>query len=335
MFQSTTATTIPKDKRATTKEDFNQMASSTLVPGAAPFLLQAEDVETLAHSDGFNILRNHLAEHYDYGFCCSHCAANPDALERWLVIRDILHALLVPIVELFDRACGVASAATHATKLEDLEYAFTGQSRSAFVWIQCFLSAEKERDWCYTRGCPACVVEHSLDSEFTIRLLYAACLLSDVHYPFTIEGPTLPSFMFFLESVQRAVEEDVLFGEGFLERMQPKANVTRDGIEELIHQCLELDVVLSQPSSPDGATPASSAPASPVVGPCGTPGIKIKRSRMARKQMSLQLEEAEWVECMMKQVWDTLQPVVDAGSLDAVAVLKPGPTVTVNEVPAE
>ncbi|KAF2215758.1 hypothetical protein CERZMDRAFT_104893 [Cercospora zeae-maydis SCOH1-5] len=329
------------DKSPSTQQDVDSMASAALVPAASPFFLRPDNVDTLAHSDGFTILRHHLAEHYHYKFCCRHSAADPEALEHWLVIRDILHALLVPVVELFDRACGVAHAVTHATKLEDLEYAFTGQSRSAFVWIQCFLSAEKERDWCYTRGCPACVVQHSLDSDFTIRLLYAACLLSDVHYPFTIEGPTLPSFMFFLESVKTAVEQDVLFGEGFLERMQPKAIVTRDGIEELIHQCLELDVVLSQPSSPDGMTPASSAPPSPVVGPCGgTPGIKIKRSRMARKQMSLQLEEAEWVECMMKQVWETLQPVIDTAmlptqSLDAVAVLKAEPVVAVNELPPE
>ncbi len=251
----------------------------------------------------------------------------------------MLHALLVPIVELFDRACGVASAITRATKLEDLEYAFTGPSRSAFVWLQCFLSAEKERDWCYTRGCPACVAEHSLDSEFTIRLLYAACLLSDVHYPFTIEGPTLPSFMFFLKSVQSAVEEDELFGDGFLELMQPKAAVTRDGIEELIHQCLELDVVLSQPPTPGAASPVASLPASPIVGPCGgTPGIKIKRSRMARKQMSLQREEAEWVEAMMQQVWETLQPVVEPGltpeqSLNAA--LKIEPAVVVEELAPE
>ncbi|KAI5359603.1 hypothetical protein Slin15195_G072300 [Septoria linicola] len=301
----------------------------------SPFLLKADDVDTLAHSDGFQILRLHLRDHYSYELCDRHIPADTEELERWVITRDVLHALLVPVVELFDRACGVASAITHATKLEDLEYAFTGQSRSAFVWLQCFLSAERERDWCYTRGCPACVVEHSLDSEFTIRLLYAACLLSDVHYPFTIEGPTLPSFMFFLDSVQTAVEEDELFGEGFLELMQPKAAVTRDGIEELIHQCLELDVVLSQPSSPDATSPAPSLPASPVVGPCGgTPGIKIKRSRMARKQMSLQREEAEWVEAMMQQVWETLQPVVEAGSIPGQsldAMLKVEPAVVVNE----
>lgn len=245
------------------------------------------------------------------------------------------------MVELFDKACGVASIATHATKLEDLEYAFTGSARSAFVWLQCFLSSEKERDWCYTRGCPACCVEHSLDSEFTIRLLHAACLLSDVHYPFTIEGPTLPSFMFFLESLERAIEGDELYGQDFFELIQPKAVATRDGVEDLVHQCLELDVLLSQPTSPNPATPDSSAPVSPVMGPLGgTPGMKVKRSKLARQQMRLQVEEEQWMEDMLKKCWDQLQPTVEAGLLPVPtqslnAVLKAGPAVSVDEVAPE
>lgn len=246
-------------------------------------------------------------------------------------------------MELFDKACGVAAAATQATRLEDLEYAFTGQSRGAFVWLQCFLSSEKERKWCYTQGCPACVVGHSLDSEFSIRLLYAACLLSDVHYPFTIEGPTLPSFIFFLDSLKNAIGEDDLFGDDFFELMQPKAVATRDGVEELIHQCLELDALLSQTGTPDPASPESSVPASPVVGPIGgTPGIKIKRSKMARKQMKLKVEEEQWIQCMLQQCWKQLQPEqadvvmpVPAQSLDAVLKAEPGASVAIRELVPE
>ncbi|KAK4626841.1 hypothetical protein CLAFUW4_04824 [Fulvia fulva] len=319
----------------------DEMPTATLpstVQNPSPFLLEVHDVDTLNQSDGFTILRQHLTEHYTYELCDTHTPAHVENLERWLIVRDVLHALLVPVVELFDKACGVAAAATHATKLEDLEYAFTGQSRSAFVWLQCFLSSEKERDWCYTRGCPACVIDHSLDSEFSIRLLYAACLLSDVHYPFTIEGPTLPSFMFFLDALERAIEADALYGEDFFELMQPKAAATRDGIEELIHQCLELDALLSEASTPDPSSPEASLPASPVMGPCGgTPGIKIKRSKMAKRQMKVQIEEEQWMEEMLKTCWQQLQPAVDSGLLPAStqsldAVLKAAPTVFVNEI---
>ncbi|KAK5730969.1 hypothetical protein LTR15_000907 [Elasticomyces elasticus] len=269
----------------------------------SPFLLQPQELEILSASDGFSILRDHLAQHYSYELCDEHaCAHSEDILDAWLVVRDLLHALLVPVVELFDKATNVASQATEAVKLEDLEYAFSGHARSAFVWLQCFLSSETEREWCYTRGCPACVVNQTLDSEFSIRLLYAACLLSDVHYPFTLEGPTLPSFMFFLDSLERALDQDELYSDGFYERMHPKAHATRNGIEDLIHQCLELDVILSQPTTPTSDSEGSTE-ISPVLCPMGgPPGMKVKRSRMARRQMRLKVEEEEWIGAMLEKL---------------------------------
>ena len=179
-----------------------------------------------------------------------------------------------------------------------------------------------------------------VDSEFSVRLLYTACLLSDVHYPFTIDGPTLPSFMFFLESLERALTQDSLYGPEFFEMTQPKAVATRNGIEELIHQCLELDIAISRASSPSNpSSPLSSAPASPSLAPMGaTPssGLKVKRSKIARRQLKLQVEEEQWIDEMLKRCWDQLQPgqeglaPVQAQSLDAV--LKEGPSVAVTEL---
>ena len=185
------------------------------------------------------------------------------------------------------------------------------------------------------------MVEHSLDSEFSVRLLFAACLLSDVHYPFTLEGPTLPSFRFFLDELERALEQDELYGSEFFERMQPKAIVTRNGIEDLIYQCIELDSMLSQPSSPsDAATPATSLPPSPVLGAAGGKGMKVKRSKLAKRQMKLEVEEEAWMEEMLKRCWDQLQPEEKAGvvrvqarSLDAV--LKEGSLVAEREVESD
>ncbi|SMQ45290.1 unnamed protein product [Zymoseptoria tritici ST99CH_3D7] len=320
------------------------MPSATLsstMPDASPFQLREEDLETLSQSDGFTILRQHLAQHYTYDLCEIHSPCHVGNIEKWLIVRDVLHALLVPIVELFDKACGVAAIATGANRLEDLEYAFTGPSRGAFVWLQCFFSSEKERDWALTRGCPACVADHCLDSEFSVRLLHAACLLSDVHYPFTMEGPTLPSFIFFLESLEQAINEDEIFGDDFYERMMPKAIMTRDGIEDLIHQCIELDIVLSQPSSPDSSSPTSSATASPVIGPCGgQPGMKIKRSKMAKRQMKLQREEEAWIAEMLRACNEELQYENDVGErIDSQqsieAAMKNTPGIAVNEIVPE
>jgi hypothetical protein len=147
--------------------------------------------------------------------------------------------------------------------------------------------------------------------------------------------------MFFLESLQLALTQDPLYGPDFLEMAQPKAISTRNGIEELIHQCIELDVVVSQAASPSNlSSPLSSAPASPSLAPLGaipSSGLKVKRSKIARRQMRLQIEEEQWIEEMMNRTWDQLQPAVQkelrslsAQSLDAV--LKADSSITVREL---
>lgn len=150
--------------------------------------------------------------------------------------------------------------------------------------------------------------------------------------------------MFFLDSLERALVEDPLYGSSFFELTQPKAVATRNGIEDLIHQCMELDAILSQSSSPsEPSSVTSSAQASPVLAPIGAnpsagrAAMKVKRGKMARRQMTLQLEEEQWMEEMLKRCWDQLQPAPQAGlmpvptqSLDAV--LKAEPSVAVKEV---
>jgi len=39
-----------------------------IATSGSPFLLNEHDVETLAQSDGFMILRDHLAQHYTYEY---------------------------------------------------------------------------------------------------------------------------------------------------------------------------------------------------------------------------------------------------------------------------
>jgi hypothetical protein len=51
------------------KRSYDGMPSATSpLPNASPFLLKSRDVESLAQSDGFSILRNHLADHYTYEY---------------------------------------------------------------------------------------------------------------------------------------------------------------------------------------------------------------------------------------------------------------------------
>lgn len=181
-------------------------------------------------------------------------------------------------------------------------------------------------------------------------MLYASCLLSDVHYPFTLEGPKLPSFRFFLETLERALAADRRYSPEFLERMEPKAIATRNGIEDLIHQCVELEAALSQPSSPsdsdsDIESAATSANSSPVLGPMGSrppsegSAVKLKRGRAGTRQASLQMEEEQWIEEMMKRCSIQLPPAEQHQSKTTLlptlsTVPKDKPTVTVTQIPS-
>jgi hypothetical protein len=355
---STPANRIIGDDTVETMPTAMSLQTLHSLPHGSPFQVKAEDVESLNQSGGFAILREHLAEYYNYeydfiiniisdmdtnnssSFCEHH--DDPSLASQYILNRDILHALLVPVIELFDKAESTACHYTRSMNPADHEYAYTASARAAYLWLQCFL--DRERDWSYTRGCPGCVVAHTLESEFTIRLLYAACLLSDVHYPFTLDGPTLPSFIFYLSSLKSALAADSLWGEDYFELVAPKAAMTRNGIEDLIHQCLELDAILSAPTTPatDEALSAATSPRiSPVLAPMGgTPGMKVKRSKMAKHQMRLKLEEEKWVEEMMKCMNSLQMASLDAACsesgeptvLNLDAVTKSGSVVNVNQL---
>lgn len=58
----------------------------------------------------------------------------------------------MPVVALFRRASALAEAALCTQRSEDLELAFTGEARGAFLCLQCFLTEEEE--WCRGIGCP-------------------------------------------------------------------------------------------------------------------------------------------------------------------------------------
>jgi hypothetical protein len=85
-------------------------------------------------------------------FCEEHAFVDPTIPSTWVLHRDILHGMIMPVVQLYHQACSLASAALNAKKLEDLELAFRGEARTSFIWLQCFI--HEEEDWCLTRGCP-------------------------------------------------------------------------------------------------------------------------------------------------------------------------------------
>ncbi|KAJ8107326.1 hypothetical protein OPT61_g8943 [Boeremia exigua] len=120
----------------------------------SPFVIPQEDVEVLHASEGFCMLRNYLAR--DTSFCAQHDECDAQTKETWILQRDLLHALVMPVLELFKRASALAEAALCTHKSEDLELAFAGEARGAFLCLQCFV--DEEEDWCRTRGCPGMTI---------------------------------------------------------------------------------------------------------------------------------------------------------------------------------
>ena len=161
----------------------------------SPFPIPHDDIAALCASEGFQVLRRYLASNADNtyvaelpsycflfsthcltfrdisSFCPEHDNCNAKAQETWLIHRDILHALIMPVVQLFKRATTLAEAALCTQRPEDLELAFGGDARSAFLWLQCFLADED--DWCRTRGCPGMHVHMETSSLRNLTYTYS------------------------------------------------------------------------------------------------------------------------------------------------------------------
>jgi hypothetical protein len=61
--------------------------------------------------------------------------------------------MLRPLAETFKRASVIALEALDSQGGCELELAFRGEARDAYVWLQCMLT--EELDWCTSIGCPS------------------------------------------------------------------------------------------------------------------------------------------------------------------------------------
>lgn len=85
-------------------------------------------------------------------FCSFHVPRSKEDEEAWLLQRDITHALVLPVIEIYRYASELARAVLGNRNIFDLELVFRGEARGAFSWLQCFIV--EEENWCSTRGCP-------------------------------------------------------------------------------------------------------------------------------------------------------------------------------------
>jgi len=140
------------DRCYSTCSSVNMKTCSLSSPNVTPFIISVQDALLLENSEGFHILRKHLAQNASFTFCTDHEHGSLEEHQSWVLVRDIMHALLAPIVALHDHASRVAQQGLNSFRPQDLEYAYTSKARNAYVWLQSFLSSEQE--WCLSQGCP-------------------------------------------------------------------------------------------------------------------------------------------------------------------------------------
>lgn len=283
----------------------------------SPFAIPPEDVEALHSSEGFKLLRSYLASNAE--FCADHDAeCDTQTKETWLLHRDILHALIMPVVTLFSRASALARAALCTQRSEDLELAFAGEARGAFLCLQCFLTEEEE--WCRGIGCPACVVTATLSTESHIRLTIAASLLSTATVsspsdtPMNEEPPnsrSLPPLPHILPALRAALASDPFWNDtaDMWPYLLSRATQLSAGVQALIADCVNLESLVSSPTNERpglanqkrGLTyPNVSLTTSAQV---EEKGLKLRKSKLAKRQLRLKDEEVELMRRVALQCW--------------------------------
>lgn len=242
----------------------------------------------------------------------------------------------MPIVALFSRASALAEAALCTRRTEDLELAFAGEARGAFLCLQCILTEEEE--WCKGMGCPgmqtanlhwksstnqtaACVVTTTLSTETHIRLTIAASLLSTAPIaspastPSNEDGPSpnraLPPLPHILPALREALASDPFWsGDGDMwPYLLSRATQLSASIQALITECVNLESLVSSPTS-DRPTYAMQKrnityPNVPCVSPTQAEhkGVKLRKSKLAKRQLRLKDEEVELMRRVALQCW--------------------------------
>jgi len=276
----------------------------------SPFSISAEESTKLEGSGDFQVVRTLLSNEQKNECCRAHSCLPSEILSTFTLHRDILHAVLLPICQIRTQAALYASSIL-STRLNaspsqarrsvvDHEVAFRGQARSAFSWLQCFISQEQE--WVLTQGCPACVVLKILHDEPFIRIVVAACRLSSYLQDLLQSHgtpSTLPDFSFWLTAVQIAVTEDSFWGLHFWTDIEARAISLESGIKELISQ------FLSRPAARSGKH-STAPPRSISDGASRAWAQDVQNGRIAKREMMLKQEEQQWMKKAIEACWSNL-----------------------------
>ncbi|PVH97243.1 hypothetical protein DM02DRAFT_658438 [Periconia macrospinosa] len=333
----------------------------TMMVAESPFTtILPEEVSRLERQDGFALLRDCLKEGVGADFCTTHASPpppnstnSPDPRPTWLLHRDMLHALNMPLAALFQRASTLASAALCSQSASDLELAFSGDARGAFLWLQCFLAEEDA--WVRTAGCPACVVSDTLSTESHIRLTIAAALLStaaaaaapsssssvvaattttspdspavdamtttttttssspssnasaaaaeESQAAAVVVQPQLPPLPHIIPALRAAIDADPFWGPDFWSYLFSRATQLSAGIQALMSSMADLESLVTSPTPSPSLTPQKKNNHNPTTATNTNMGVRVKESKLAKRQMRLKREEMELLRRCAVQCW--------------------------------
>ncbi|MCJ1259315.1 hypothetical protein MMC24_007152 [Lignoscripta atroalba] len=285
----------------------------------SPFTIRKDDISKLDSSQGFQIIRKLLQDDHQSAFCSNHLPSDKDIEESWLLHRDITHALIMPVLEIYRQASQLAESFLCPRNIFDLELAFRGEARGAFAWLQCLIM--EEEDWCSTRGCPACIVSYVLQSEPTVRLILAACRLSRILRK-PKAGRNLPLFDFWRSSLRRALDSDPFWGPSHSKDIESRAADLEGGIQQLIQQCCELSEAMPSTNGREtrssDKTKSSSTQISTISHGISQNPTGLTASLFKKRSSSMSYGTQSWMQKILLGCWTTLlADAAEAGRLAA------------------
>ncbi|KAL2042348.1 hypothetical protein N7G274_004837 [Stereocaulon virgatum] len=281
----------------------------SLIP---PFSVHHDDAVNLHSCRAFQAIRGLLRTRNNDGFCHHHQPTTAEHEEAWLLQRDITYALILPVLEIHRYATQLALSILGDRNIYDLELVFGGEARGAFAWLQCFVAEEKQ--WCLMRGCPACVVEHVLQAEPTIRIVLTACRLAESLRRASESPNTFPVYDFWLSSLRRALDEDAFWGPDLWKGLRLRASDLENGIHQMVRQCMELEEThIPEGQSGDSVRKSRNAHVrGPTVGGSARPA-RLGTYKSDGKRIIFVSEESCWMQKIVLGYWTTL--LVDAANV--------------------
>ncbi|KAL1610179.1 hypothetical protein SLS60_001844 [Paraconiothyrium brasiliense] len=177
----------------------------------------------------------------------------------------------------------------------------------------------------------ACVTTMTLATESHIRLIIAASLVSTAsiaspslesspaastssspasspvfedppHHSLT--SPSLPPIPHILPALRAALDSDPFWGSTYWPYLLSRATQLSGGIQSLISDCVDLEALVSSPCSPIGGKMVRT-PSGQFVGQGNAEerGVKLRKSKLAKRQLRMKGEETEYMRRCALQTW--------------------------------